>query len=660
MTTTLPQVIKEMLEAKGNEAISADTLYWIFYPSLVKDPELPVKVNLGLELMTVISEEMARHNQELIIKSEIQANRRQELATKVEGNNNPLISQKLLSKIESTRSILQTSGGPDELHKLDCSLVSMYEALKDGDRDIAAVFAEPEVWRYDKEAGALLSKCNTELYVTSSGDLTKIKGSPRDGEDVMEKITAINYPVLVTPYLAFVHYSKTLGFHAADIRNDTACKLIESSMFKRELPYVKTISKVPILYHSEDSVDIITGGYHEPSKSFISGTHEGYEFLDLETAKGIIRDHFIDVNFMSESDEARAIAALILPAMNNANLLMGDRLPITCVEGDQEGSGKGMLVKLLTWPYVDSVQSVTQKDRGSAGSLEEDIANLVLTGNFFITLDNLKPRFNEKIFSSPYLESFTAEDSISGRVAFKGSHTIDPRGVSLYSTTNGITFSRDLADRSYFVKIRKNVEDYKYTVRPLGSVEAHVKGNRHTIMSAIFTIIRDWINRDKPTIACDPHRFNKTARIISEITTNTFGLCPVTVGHADHKERLSDPDMATFRTICFALRKANSLEVQLDCSDIAIACDSVNQPEAVGVPVGGILDIGDGTMDIDTKQHVLKFLGRLFSRATLFGRLPRKADFKTITFEEFTITRTLAISNGNKRITYLFELTRKN
>ena len=101
------------------------------------------------------------------------------------------------------------------------------------------------------------------------------------------------------------------------------------------------------------------------------------------------------------SDFARAMSCMISPALKMGGIITDD-FPLDVAEADQSQSGKTYRQKMVAALYNETPSVITAR-KGGVGSLDESVANALLTGRPFITLDNLRGNLD-----SPLLEMAAA------------------------------------------------------------------------------------------------------------------------------------------------------------------------------------------------------------------------------------------------------------
>lgn len=252
------------------------------------------------------------------------------------------------------------------------------------------------------------------------------------------------------------------------ITSEVARIIMESADIFAALPEVRVVHETPVLLFRGGELSPIVG-FDEESGILARG--EAPPDVSFTDARSMLSDLLCDWRFRDEADHARAIAALLKPALNASGVLGTGRVPMDVVEADKSQAGKGLLCRIIAAVYRARAATVAQSN-GGVGSVRESIAKNLLEGRPFIQLDNWRGALNE-----PFLEAALTEPQVECRAPHKGGAVVDPSGTCFLMTSNGAELTEDLANRCNVVRIVKQPEGYQFCVWPEGGIEEHVAAN---------------------------------------------------------------------------------------------------------------------------------------------------------------------------------------
>ncbi|MEM9446613.1 MAG: hypothetical protein AAGA18_14815 [Verrucomicrobiota bacterium] len=352
---------------------------------------------------------------------------------------------------------------------------------------------------------------------------------------------------------------------------DTTAKALMKSQEAREiLPNISSVVNCPILTYNQEEVKILELGYHpECGGVFITKEVEVPEVLFSE-AKEAIESLFAEFDFQSEADKSRAIACLLTPALKMSGLIKGS-IPLQIIEADHSQAGKGYQQKIVCAVYNDNPRVVTQKKGNSPGSLDESLANALVKGSPFIQLDNIRGRVD-----SPMLEAFmTASGSFGCRTPYKAEIDVDPRRYNLMLTSNSAHLTKDMANRSNIVRIKKRC-GYAYKKYPEGDLVDHVRANCGYFLGCVFSIIIEYIKQGTPRTKNTQHDFREWVQSLDWIVMNLFDLPSITEGHQKIQQDSVNSNDRFLREVAIALKKTGRLGIQVQASDIVGVANVAN------------------------------------------------------------------------------------
>jgi hypothetical protein len=485
------------------------------------------------------------------------------------------------------------------------------------------------------QLGGLLA--GTGKYYIRGGMVTTV-GKDKDGRPILEVIKPAGLASIFETVARIMGYIKQKGEFVAEqaIFTEQAAKLIQhSAAFQALLPPIHLLSRCPVLVERGREL-IQISGYDRESGILAFG--DPAPDVPLEEAVGLLSEMLTDFRFATSADRARALSAIITPAMVFGGLL-GGRAPVDLGEADKSQTGKGYRAKLTAAVYNHVVKTVTQR-KGGVGSLEESFCTALVAGHNFISFDNIRSAID-----SPSLESFLTEDSFLARVPHLAAIEVDPRRVIVQLTSNRAEITPDLANRSSCVRILKQPEDYHFRQFPEGDILDHVRANQPLYLGAVFAVVKAWHAAGKPRTDTTGHDFRAWAKSLDWIVQNIFQAGALLDGHRETQARMATPVLNWLRHVALAVRDGGYLGTWLRANDLVDIVALRPDTDLPGLPEHGDL------VDDDVRKKILQAVGRRMAQC--FG-----AD-SVLDIDTFRIERKETEDLLNRRTTreYCFQTT---
>lgn len=304
-------------------------------------------------------------------------------------------------------------------------------------------------------------------------------------------------------------------------------QLLEASCIGRILPNVEIISNIPIILPSGE---IVSNGCHEGT---LIDTRMEIKRMEIAKAVVIINNLISDFKCTTLADKSRMISLFLTPALKFGGVLKDIKTPMFQIFADKSQAGKGLCCGMVQSVYNAQISPVTQHSGKGTGSFTESLDTALVSGAPFVLLDNVRENFD-----SVRLEMMlTFNGLVSCRPSYSPGVEINPfRRIFLLTANKGANTSEDLMNRSSVINILKREEGYKYQVFDgKYTVVQYIEHHRAEILSAIYTILQDWIQTGMQKKECPFHDFCEWAEMLTFITDKYFGLPSPTEGHAVSK-----------------------------------------------------------------------------------------------------------------------------
>jgi len=321
--------------------------------------------------------------------------------------------------------------------------------------------------------------------------------------------------------------------------------LLGTDAARQHLPAIRQLANCPIL--TPDG-NVLGRGYHDHAGGTYIGAGHPPEEIPFGTAVRSLLDILGDFDFATESDLSRAFASLISPALKMGEWI-NDDFPLDLAEADQSQSGKTFRQKLTCRIYNEIPTSIIIA-KGGVGSVDENISTALVKGRPFITLANIRGKIDSTILE----EALRGSGRVNCRT-LRHSAEVDCRPFMWQLSTNGAELTRDLANRSLVTRIRKRPEGYEWRKYPEGNLEAHVIKSQSFYLGCVFSILRNWSLKGRPTTMESRHDFQGWCRSLDGIV-QMCGLKPLLDGHREQQQRTANPDLQWLREIILATKKS--------------------------------------------------------------------------------------------------------
>ena len=331
------------------------------------------------------------------------------------------------------------------------------------------------------------------------------------------------------------------------------------------LPPVRGIVACPVLANVNGTPKVFGKGYHPDNGGLIVTGGETPPDLQIDAAVSALLVLVDGFDFATPGDRSRALASIITPALCSGRWI-DTAVPADVAEADQSQSGKTYRQKLIFAVYGEEPRRIARKD-GGVGGMDESVGQAMLWGSPFIQIDNVRGRLDSQFIEM----AMTARGTIGVRVPHRGEVQVDTRHFLFFLTSNGVETTRDLANRSNIIRIRKRPA-YAFREFPEGDLLAHVKAQQPQFLGAVFAVVRAWAAAGCPHTTETRHDFRQWAGALDWIVQNTLHEAPLMDGHSEAQERVSNPALSWLRLVVLAVAAEHRLGEVLSASAIAELC----------------------------------------------------------------------------------------
>lgn len=347
----------------------------------------------------------------------------------------------------------------------------------------------------------------------------------------------------------------------AIIPQDMAMALLESEEARTILPRITGLIDCPVILNAGGDIQVVEKGYHPGTGLFVTGGQMPPR-VEIPEALATLRELVSEFDFQSPGDRSRALASFVTPALKLGRHLQGN-VPADVAEANQSQSGKTYRQRLVAAVYNEKPSLVTLRS-GGVGSVDESLNSRLIAGRPFVQLDNFRGPLD-----SPHIEALlTAEKSFPVRLPYCRELMVNPDWFIVLLTSNGVQTTRDFANRSSFVRIRKREDGFRFRRYPEGDLLEHVRAQQPYYLGAVFAIVESWIGMGCERSNETRHDFRDWAQTLDWIVQNILGEAPLMDGHQAAQQRVSNPGLTFLRNLTLAVADQGKLGESLTASGL--------------------------------------------------------------------------------------------
>ena len=378
--------------------------------------------------------------------------------------------------------------------------------------------------------------------------------------------------------------------------SETAEALLNTEEAFTILPRIRGLINCPVIREVGGRVSVAGPGYDEATGLMITGGEMPPE-VPISEAVAKLLGLLEEFDFQTDGDRARAVASLITPALKAGGFLRG-RAPADVAEADKSQSGKTYRQKIIAAIYNERVSLVTSR-QGGVGSVDESLNQALVAGRPFIQFDNFRGKF-----MSAHLESFmTADGLFSCRVPHRSEVTVPVDHYFIFLTSNGVDTTRDFANRSNIIRIRKRPPGFAFRKYQEGDLLDHIRKHQPFYLGCVAAVLGHWQAQGKPVTEETRHDFREWVQMLDWITQNIFKTAPIMTGHQQAQERVSNPALIWLRSLIHAINTSGELNHALTATEITAICES----SGIGIP-----GLPSGADEAKAKKVIGTVMAKLF------------------------------------------------
>ena len=370
------------------------------------------------------------------------------------------------------------------------------------------------------EVSNVLKDKNILFYRVDAKELVEIERSGFRGIKPNRFITLAERFIIPQARIWNKHAEKW-EYKEKSMWTELAGTLLASSILQDSLPQIKRIFTIPLPIMYEGKLTFPIKGYDKRFESWLQ--HDAPEIdntnIDLLEAKKVIEEIYSEFCFKDNQDKINAIAALLTPYCRGIFKSFNTRTPVNFYLGNRERAGKDYCAGITGIVYEgaaleDSPISNSENERSNnTDELRKKVLAAMISGRKRMHFSN-----NKGYIDNAVLEGFTTAERWSDRILGRSENLSFDNEIDFSLSGNvGVTFTADFANRSRFIRLLLDVEDANSRNFKKSNLHGWVKENRSLILSALYSLVNNWITKGMPSGSKPFTSFPEWARVVGGI-----------------------------------------------------------------------------------------------------------------------------------------------
>lgn len=303
---------------------------------------------------------------------------------------------------------------------------------------------------------------------------------------------------------------------------DVAGTVLDSHIFENGLPNINRIFTVQTPIVLDGGLTFPKIGYDERFNSWLEDESPIIEDMDMsvDEAKDVLYNIFKEFCFETQQDYINTISALLTPFLRGLfKTGFNTRTPVYAYMANRERSGKDYLAGITGILYEGHaleeppISSGEYRSSGTNDELRKKVISAMRSGKKRLHFSNNKGHLNNSVF-----ESVTTAQRYSDRLLGKNKEVAFDNEIDFsFSGNIGITLTPDLSNRTIFINLFLDIEDANKRKFNNPNLHKWVLDNRNKILSALYSLIKNWFDKECPDGSIPFASFPEWARVCGGI-----------------------------------------------------------------------------------------------------------------------------------------------
>lgn len=392
-----------------------------------------------------------------------------------------------------------------------CNVCAEYEQYKIQSKDILLPGKGRLVSEFAERLGSVFSDKHIVFFKPQEHIVTeirKIKEKDKDEEFLgFHKMESSRFVTTIEKYITPGVMGKNeetdeWEFSPKSMSATIGNIVLESNVFQEKIPLIKRIFTVPLPILYLGDLSFPTELYDKRFYSWLpqDAPKITNQDMSLEDAKKLITLIFKEFPFQEHQDYINAVAGFITPFLRGLYSNFNIRSPIFFYLANRERAGKDYCAGVTGMLYEGCAleEPPISGEKNDMSNREEELRKKLLSafisGRKRLHFANCKGHINNSTF-----EQVSTATVYSDRILGKSEVIkVDNELEFSLSGNIGVSYTPDFANRCRFVRLMFADEDANGREFENPQLHNWVLKNRGNILSALYSLVRNWVDKGMP------------------------------------------------------------------------------------------------------------------------------------------------------------------
>ena len=325
----------------------------------------------------------------------------------------------------------------------------------------------------------------------------RLRSSADDPRGVwLEELNRDGWQSELVKYVDFIKYTE--GGPVPKWPTDNLLRALQGHT-EYPFPSIKRVVRAP--FFTSDGTLIASEGFHSSARAYLARSPDLQNMRMVSDKPGdkevmlaceTIRWPIRQFPYKDKASYAHSVAMMLVPFVRP---LIDGPLPIHAFKAPMERTGKGKLINCVCLPGLGyNIPVMPEVDKKNVDELRKRLTAIIIDGAPLAFFDNI----NDVVRGGPLAAMLTAR-TWSDRILGQSKLVNQLVEIGFILAGNNLLFSKEIMLRTVIIELdAMTLKPWERVFEEPQNPEAYILRNRHELVWACLTLIRNWLAQNRP------------------------------------------------------------------------------------------------------------------------------------------------------------------